>query len=208
MPELTGKPSGEFGHPNYQHPHRSPRDAGGNTLPQGIGYGPAMDRFALLVVYTALRALAFDGKSLWRAFDCGENLLFRDADFREPTESWLFKRLWSDFGRDVRALAARVLFASQGPIEDVPALAELVEGNKVGPLTRARGGARCADAEYSRGTVAPTPAGEGNGHASGLAPADPAAGRKKGTVPLSSRRQSPCTGRRRPGAQDESLSIP
>ena len=131
VPALRGKPSGEHGHPNYQHPQRSPRGVGAK------GYGPEMDRFSLLVVYTALRALALDGRSLWRAFEGGENLLFRDADFREPGESRLFKRLWTDFGGEMRALAARLLFAGQGPLDEVPTLAEMVEGGRVKPITRA-----------------------------------------------------------------------
>jgi tetratricopeptide (TPR) repeat protein len=139
VPLLTSKPSGEFGHPNYQHPHRSPSNRGPSKAvdPSAHGYGPEMDRFSLLVIYTALRALALDGKSLWRAFDCGENLLFRDVDFQEPAESVLFKRLWTDFGGDVRALAARLLFGAKGTFADLPTLTELLDGNKVKPLTRA-----------------------------------------------------------------------
>src|SRR5262249_52975715 len=120
VPALADRPSGEYGHPNYQHPRRIPpeRRAAGDP-PAENGYGSGTGRFSLLVVFTALRAMALDGRSLWRAFDCGENLLFRDVDFREPGESRLFKRLWTDFGGDVRSLAARLLLASQGPIAEV-----------------------------------------------------------------------------------------
>jgi tetratricopeptide (TPR) repeat protein len=137
VPALEAKPSGEFGHPNYQHPQRTPRQATTDPWPAENGYGPDMDRFSLLVVYTALRALTLDGKSLWRAFDCGENLLFRDVDFREPAESRLFKRLWTDFGGDVRVLAGRLLLASQSPLAEVPMLTDLVAGGRVPPLTKA-----------------------------------------------------------------------
>ena len=110
IPALAEQPSGENGHPNFQHPQR-----------QDDGYGPDMDRFSHLVIYTALRALALEGRSLWRRFDTAENLLFRDSDFRGPAESDLFKRLWTDFGGDVRALAGWLVMASQGPLNEVPA---------------------------------------------------------------------------------------
>src|SRR5262249_4646582 len=66
VPELADKPSGEFGHPNYQHPSRQ----------SDGGYGPEMDRFSLLCGYAALRALAVGGRALWKRYDRGENLLF------------------------------------------------------------------------------------------------------------------------------------
>ena len=47
VPALAGKKSGEVGHPNYQHPQR---------LREGT-YSLEVDRFPLLLVATALRAL-------------------------------------------------------------------------------------------------------------------------------------------------------
>src|SRR5262249_23252352 len=71
VPALADVPSGEVGHPNYQHPER------GRT---GT-YNAEVDRYSHLVIYTALRALAASGKPLWERFDNGENLLFREQDF-------------------------------------------------------------------------------------------------------------------------------
>jgi serine/threonine protein kinase len=68
---LAQRPSGEVGHPAYQHPQR---------LREGT-YSPEADRFPHLVIYTALRALAVGGRALWERYDSGDNLLFRQADF-------------------------------------------------------------------------------------------------------------------------------
>ena len=81
VPALEGRSSAEVGHRNYQHPDRTDAD-----------FGPALDRFAGLVIYTALRACAAR-PSLWDRYDTGENLLFRDADFYNPDQSPLFDEL-------------------------------------------------------------------------------------------------------------------
>lgn len=81
VPALEGRTSPEVGHRNYQHPDRTKDD-----------FGPYLDRFSGLTIYTALRAtLARPG--LWSRFDTGENLLFRAADFYDPAGSVLFDEL-------------------------------------------------------------------------------------------------------------------
>jgi tetratricopeptide (TPR) repeat protein len=127
VPALAGRPSGEAGHPNYQHPRR----------PTQGGYGPDMDRFAHLVVYTALRCLAAGGQGLWRRHDTGENLLFRDDDFRRPADSRLLRELWGLADGDARALVGHLVLACQGPLELVPLLEGLVGAGGVRPLTGA-----------------------------------------------------------------------
>jgi hypothetical protein len=81
VPALQGRRSAEVGHRNFQHPDRTEVD-----------FGPYVDRFAALVIYTALRACA-ERPDLWDRFDAGENLLFRDADFYDPDASPLFDAL-------------------------------------------------------------------------------------------------------------------
>lgn len=81
VPALRGRSSAEVGHRNYQHPDRTDAD-----------FGPDIDRFSALVIYTALRACAVRPE-LWEQYDTGENLLFRDADFYAPDESPLFEAL-------------------------------------------------------------------------------------------------------------------
>ena len=83
VPALASKKSGEVGHPNYQHPQR---------LREGT-YSPEVDRFPLLVVATALRALSVGGRELWDRYDNGDNLLFREADLQAPDKSALFAEL-------------------------------------------------------------------------------------------------------------------
>jgi hypothetical protein len=125
VPSLADTPPNEVGHPNYQHPAR---------LANG-GYSPEIDRFSLLAVYTALRCLVVGGKGLWDDFDNGENLLFRESDFKSPGKSKLFARLLALPDPNASALAGRLLLAGQGPLDLVPPLAELLDGSDVAPLT-------------------------------------------------------------------------
>jgi hypothetical protein len=125
VPALADTPSGERGHPNFQHPQR---------LREGI-YHPEVDRFSHLLIFTALRALRVAGAELWSRFDNSENLLFREEDFRQPARSPLLKTLWSLPDRDVRSLVGHLLLASQGPLLVVPSLDELVEEKGVRPLS-------------------------------------------------------------------------
>jgi len=125
VPALADRPSGEFGHPNYQHPRR---------LREG-GYGRDMDRFAHLVIYTALRCLRHSGEGLWQRYDNQENLLFREEDFRRPSQSRLLHELWDIPDREIHNLVGHLLLASQRPLEAVPALDELVNDNSIRPLS-------------------------------------------------------------------------
>jgi hypothetical protein len=125
VPALAGLPSGEVGHPGYQHPARA--DAG--------LYDAGMDRFPLLVVYTALRCLRAGGAALWRRHDTGENLLFREGDFCHPGRSRLWPELFGLPDAEARALAGHLLLAARGPAADVPELDELLAGGGVRPLT-------------------------------------------------------------------------
>src|SRR4029077_3819291 len=67
VPALVQSRSGECGHPAYQHPER---------LREG-SYGPELDRFAHLVIFTAMRCVTWAGRDLWERYDNGDNLLFR-----------------------------------------------------------------------------------------------------------------------------------
>ena len=74
VPALAGTPSGELGHPNYQHPERLRRRA----------YNADVDRFSHLVIYSAVHCLLVGRRDLWQRFNNDENLLFREQDFRRP----------------------------------------------------------------------------------------------------------------------------
>lgn len=78
VPELAGSPSPEGGHPNYQHPKRTPAH-----------FGPGLDRFACLVLQTGLLALSHQ-PALWARFSDGESVLFQKSDFVDPSRSQVF----------------------------------------------------------------------------------------------------------------------
>src|SRR5262249_14853469 len=118
-------PSGEVGHPNYQHPER---------LRSGA-YDAESDRFARLVIYTALRCLLVGGRPLWERYDNAENLLFREQDFQVPASSALLEELWRGGDADAQALVGHLLLASQDPLDRVPLLDDLIDGGAVLPLT-------------------------------------------------------------------------
>src|SRR5580700_10593082 len=84
VPSLADYHSGEIGHPNFQHPLR---------LKEKL-YNGDVDRFPHLVIASALRATVLGGKALWDKFDNGDNLLFKEADLRDPAKAVVFKTLW------------------------------------------------------------------------------------------------------------------
>jgi hypothetical protein len=127
VPALAERPSGEVGHPHYQHPQR---------LRDGL-YGPEVDRFAHLLVSAALRCLQAGGRDLWERYDNGENMLFREDDFRRPGDSRLLAELWALEAPDARALVGRLVLASQDQAEAVPRLEEVAARGAVEPLSAA-----------------------------------------------------------------------
>jgi WD40 repeat protein len=124
VPDLAGKPSGEAGHPAYQHPARL-RDK---------VYSADVDRFPHLVIGCALRALAVAGKPLFDQFDNGDNLLFRETDFAHPEKSKLFRALWDLDDPTVTNLVALLVMSARRPVRDTPWLDELLEGEKAEPV--------------------------------------------------------------------------
>ena len=128
VPALAGRPSGECGHRNYQHPERLAK----GTL------NAEVDRFAHLVIYTALRCLAVGGRPLWQQYDNADNLLFREADFQQPSKSALFRDLLEIDDASTHALVGRLLLASQQPLEHVPLLEDVLVKGQVKPLSPAQ----------------------------------------------------------------------
>jgi hypothetical protein len=116
VPALAGKKSGEVGHPNYQHPQR---------LREGT-YSGEVDRFPLLVVATALRALEMAGRGLWQRYDNGDNLLFKEPDLRDPATSALFGELRQTPDPLLRTMVGRLEQACRGKLGDAPLLEELI----------------------------------------------------------------------------------
>ncbi|MBM3978717.1 MAG: hypothetical protein FJ304_00250 [Planctomycetes bacterium] len=117
VPALAGTPASECGHPSYQHPERA-----------GDPFHAEADRFPLLVVCAAIRALAAGGQALWDRHDNGDNLLFREADLKNPGGSPLLRELWALPDPAARALAGWVVLASRMPQREVPHLADVWAG--------------------------------------------------------------------------------
>lgn len=121
VPGLDDHPPDEVGHPNYQHPQR---------LSEG-SQDADLDRFAHLVVYSALRCLEVGGRSLWERYDNGENLLFREQDFRAPGQSKILRELWETKHPVARAVVGYLVLAAHGPMQRVPLLTDLVNNGQL-----------------------------------------------------------------------------
>jgi WD40 repeat protein len=124
VPKLASMPSGELGHPNYQHPARA-------TTRE---YSADLDRFPHLVVASALTALECCGPAVWGRYDTGDNLLFTDADFKSPTNSRLMRTLWDSGHSQLRALVGRLAIACTRPIAETPWLDHVAPDGKPLPL--------------------------------------------------------------------------
>jgi hypothetical protein len=116
VPSLAGQPSGEVGHPAYQHPQRAQKGT----------YSLEVDRFPLLLVATALQALKVGGRALWDRFDNGDNLLFQEADLLNPQQSPLFEELTRLGDPLVAELVTHVRTALKGGLESAPLLEEVL----------------------------------------------------------------------------------
>ena len=111
VPALRGRAASETGDPNYQHPQRSTQ------------FNADLDRFAAIVIVIALRALRAE-PDLWPEYNSGDNLLFRRADFADPSRSALFRDLHSIPA--LRELTERFVRVCENDYAQIPTLAEFV----------------------------------------------------------------------------------
>lgn len=82
VPALRGNPPKESGHRNYRHPNRSSQD-----------YNEQLDDFSFDVILLSLAA-SIARPDLWSKFHSDdENFLFREADFKNPNSSHVFKEV-------------------------------------------------------------------------------------------------------------------
>ena len=126
VPTLAGTRSGEAGHANYQHPRR---------VREGV-YNVHVDRFSHLVIFSAVHCLLAGERDLWKRFNNGENLLFREQDFHAPGQSGLFRTLWETNAPSIHALVGRLALACRQPLEETPWLDEVIVNGQVRALTR------------------------------------------------------------------------
>ena len=124
VPALANQPSGETGHPAYQHPTRAATRA----------YSPDVDRFPHLVVLAALKGLEAAGLGLWERHDTGDNLLFTEDDFKKPAESKVMRELWKTEHPAVQALVGRLALACGKPIPQTPWVDEFAPDGDPSPL--------------------------------------------------------------------------
>jgi len=125
VPALANQKSGEVGHPSYQHPQR---------IQQGV-YSAEVDRLPLLAIGCSLRCLTVAGRPLWERYDNGDNLLFREADLRDPGKSALFRELWSLPDVAAHTLVGYLSMGLALPLTQVPLLHQLVTENGSTVLT-------------------------------------------------------------------------
>jgi len=118
VPELMGQPNLELGLPPYQHPGRG----------EHTKLFPGLDHYSALMIYVVLRALAADPQ-LWARHveNTGyDRLLFRAEDFAQPDASALYQELLQSPDAQVRDLAYYLFQLRQYPLEDVPAIDEVL----------------------------------------------------------------------------------
>jgi formylglycine-generating enzyme required for sulfatase activity len=145
IPSLADTPSGEAGHPNYQHPAR---------LLQGV-YNLHVDRFSHLLIFSAVQCLVAGNRDLWKRFNNDENLLFRQRDFQDPGQSQLFRDLWATNDPSLRRLVGRLALACKQPLEEVPWVDQVVEDGQVKALTPAE--QQAAESLMDAGNLASRP---------------------------------------------------
>jgi len=143
VPALANTPSGESGHPSYQHPARAATRT----------FSPNVDRFPHLVAATALKGLSVCGSALWEKYDNGDNLLFTEADYKTPAESALMKELWQTENVALQALVGRLAIACGKPIPQTPWLDQFAPEGEPAPLDDATR----REAVNALGLAAPVP---------------------------------------------------
>lgn len=95
VPALSGRPSNEVGHRNYQHPNRTAMD-----------YALYLDNFSDWVIYLSIVALAID-PGLWTRLKAGDEcLLFRKEDYNPSSGSTALSILSKHSDTRLRNLAS------------------------------------------------------------------------------------------------------
>ena len=117
--EIRDVGSSELGHINFQHPERKSKNP----------FGPTLDRFSFIALSLALKALHED-PSLWNKTNSDiEAIVFRSADFIDPSASAVFSEL---MGKPALAThAQRFAAICRAPIEKAPSLDDFLAGRNI-----------------------------------------------------------------------------
>ncbi len=125
VPALRGQPDSIVGLPEYQHPQRI---VGGGQASEKVDY------FSELVIYLSFLSLA-EKPTLWNQFqeNTGDGLLFLAEDFRNPSQSAIFREL-ENLSPDVKHLADTLKhFCRQTSIEQLSPLEEILPQKQTAP---------------------------------------------------------------------------
>jgi hypothetical protein len=114
FPELRGLTTNEIGHVNYQHPSRSANH-----------FNKDIDRFASIVIYTALKTISLN-PTIWKKYDNGENMLFKQSDFSDLSSSPLVHDLLSL--PEVKPLMERLVAICHLEFDKIPSLNSFING--------------------------------------------------------------------------------
>ncbi len=123
IPAWRGRPPGESGHPNYQHPERVERGY----------YEENADAFSDLVIYLSLLAVKADPR-LW-TFHTGENLIFVAEDYGAPGQTPIWGRLLASPDAEVRRLTGALEGFCRRPVALLPDL-EMVAQDVPRPVAK------------------------------------------------------------------------
>lgn len=122
VPALTDDPPQEVGKPDYQHPDRLDPES------RNYGYYAAnLDAFAALTVYLSLRAIAEDADR-WRCYHTGENLIFEQADFKNPGNTPIWLDLGNSQSDEVKQLVEILESFCRASVADLPTLEDALRG--------------------------------------------------------------------------------
>ncbi len=89
-------------------------------------YNGDVDRFPHLAIASALRATVLGGRALWDKFDNGDNLLYKEADLRDPGKAKVFKALWELHDDVLCVLVGKLVLASKEPMRKTPWVDDLL----------------------------------------------------------------------------------
>lgn len=109
----------ELGHINFQHPDRKSKNP----------FGPTMDRFSLIALWLALKALD-DDPALWDKTNSEmDAIIFRASDYIDPSSSSVFSELMRKPALATHAQNFATL--CRAPIEKIPSLEDFLTGKNI-----------------------------------------------------------------------------
>ncbi len=127
--EIKDLRSEELGHLNFQHPGRKSKNP----------FGPGLDRFSLISLRVALKALRAD-PSIWAKTKSElDAIVFRANDFADPSASLAFARVAAAPGMAAEVAAFAAICKS--PMDRTPSLADFVAGRNTPSMAIALSGA-------------------------------------------------------------------